>query len=127
MDRAGLTQVQLSAETGVPQSSISAFKNGKRPHMDCWAVNSLCKRLNITAEYLLDGTHSAEGEEAEAVALLRHADPALRAAAMAALRGMLGGASRKQASTGHVAAIYYLPSAGCEDSPRLSVGSPPSS
>ncbi len=98
--RAGLTQVQLAAATGVKQSSISSFENGKRPRMDAWAINSLCKQLNITVEYLLDGARSDNADEAEAVSLLRHADPALRDAAMAALRGMLGGPSRKQARNG---------------------------
>lgn len=98
--RAGLTQVQLATDTGVKQSSISSFENGVRPRMDAWAIHALCKRLNITVEYLLDGTRAADAEEAEAAALLRHADPALRSAAMAALRGMLGAPSRKQAGRG---------------------------
>jgi transcriptional regulator with XRE-family HTH domain len=94
--RAGLTQVQLARDTGVKQSSISSFETGVRPRMDAWAIHSLCKRLSITAEYLLDGNRGADSDEAEATALLRNADPALRAAAMAALRGMLGTQSRKQ-------------------------------
>lgn len=124
-----LTQTQLSKDTGVKQSSISGFETGKRRNMDVWAVNALCKRLNITVEYLLDGTHSADGEETEAVSLLRRADPALRAAAMAALRGMLGSPSRKQTgrSIQLVARLYYFPALVSATSPRLSERVPPSS
>jgi hypothetical protein len=48
---------------------------------------------NPESQYLLDGQALADADEAEAVALLRAAEPGLRATAMDALRGML---SRKE-------------------------------
>ena len=62
----------------------------------CWTrcgtrAHAICRRLGVTVEYVLDGTEQGGADEAEAVALLRHADPALRDAAMNALRGMLSG------------------------------------
>jgi len=96
--RAGLTQPQLAAETGVLQSRISELENDKRVKIDVWSVHAICKRLGITVEYLLDGGSQAGDEEAEAVALLRHAEPQLRDAAMNALRGMLSGKPRAVAA-----------------------------
>lgn len=89
MDRAGLNQPQLSAETGVKQSRISELVNDKRTNMAAQQMHALCKRLGITVEYLLEGGDRSDADEAEAAALLRHAEPDLREAAMNALRGML--------------------------------------
>jgi transcriptional regulator with XRE-family HTH domain len=84
----------LSQETGVLQSRISELENDKRVKIDVWSVQAMCRRLGITVEYLLEGAGQANADEAEAVALLRHADPTLRNAAMNALRGMLYGKDR---------------------------------
>jgi len=91
MGRAGVKQPQLAEETGVPQSRISELAQDKRTNMNARQMHALCKRLGITVEHLLDGAQAGDADEAEAVALLRNADPALREAAMNALRGMLSG------------------------------------
>lgn len=95
--RKKLTQPQLAEETGVLQSRISELENDKRTKIDVWSVYAVCRHLGITVEYLLEGKAQAGADEAEAVALLRCADPAMREAAMNALRGMLSGKARAAA------------------------------
>lgn len=90
-NRAELTQKDLETQTGVKQSRISELENNKKTNIDVWQMHAICRRLGVTVEYVLDGTEQGGADEAEAVALLRHADPALRHAAMNALRGMLSG------------------------------------
>lgn len=88
-ERAELTQKQLEAETGVQQSRISELEQDTKVNINVWQMHAICRRLGVTIEYVLDGASQAGAEEAEAVALLRQAEPSLREAAMNALRGML--------------------------------------
>lgn len=99
MERAGLKQTQLAEDTGVQQSRISDLVRDKRTSMDARHMHALCKRLGITVEHLLEGTQGNSADEAEAVALLRSADPELREAAMNALRGMLSRKARGVAAS----------------------------
>ena len=100
--RTGLTQVQLQAETGVRQSTISEFESGSNKDMDASSLVKLCQAVGVTVEYVMLGAVADRDHEAEALALLRHAAPEDRDMALRSLRGMLDqptGVSRKR-STG---------------------------
>lgn len=87
--RAGMTQVQLQAKTGVLQSTISEFESGANKDMDASSLVKLCKAAGVTVEYVMLGAVADADHEAEALALLRHAAPEDREMAMRSLRGML--------------------------------------
>lgn len=87
--RAGLTQVQLSAETGVSQPAISEFESGATSDMDASNLVRICAAVGATVEYVMLGAVADMDHEAEALSLLRHASPEDRDMAMRSLRGML--------------------------------------
>jgi transcriptional regulator with XRE-family HTH domain len=47
----GLTQMQLSILSGVPQNQISRFEKGSKMNED--HIILLCKALNISSDFLL--------------------------------------------------------------------------
>lgn len=102
-ERAGKTQVQIRAETGITQSALSEFETGKNESMDAMALARVCRALGVTVEHVVFGAVDADTDADELLARLRHAQPAARDMALSAVRAMLPlptSTSRKREANG---------------------------
>jgi transcriptional regulator with XRE-family HTH domain len=104
--RAQLTQPEVAKLAEVTQSTVSDFETGKIADIHAMNITRMCVAVNVTVEYVMLGSRAARDDvEAEAIELLRGADPAVVALALRSLRGMLASgaepateaASRKRA------------------------------
>jgi len=90
----------MSAAPGRPKQARTADRQGEGTPVTTHTLSDLSSapaKASAIALYAR-ATASFDGRVAEAVALLRHAEPHLRDAAMNALRGMLSGKPRAVAA-----------------------------
>jgi transcriptional regulator with XRE-family HTH domain len=89
--RARLTQVEAARIAGISQAALSEYETGSTADMMASTLHRLCTATGVTVEYILTGVGiDSDDDEREAGALLRQASPGIRAAAMRALRAILG-------------------------------------
>ena len=58
MDALGMTQKEFSAQTGIPQTTVSDWRK-KRTNPTAEKIMIICKVLDVTPEWLLSGVEPA--------------------------------------------------------------------